>query len=328
MTSQQASSLIKSKALQIGFSACGIAEADRVSVEAEAELRHWLEVGYDADLHYMRAHESLRLDPRELHPGCRSLIVVALNYYPSSRQQGDIRFSTYAYGADYHYVLKHYLSQLSDYIAKEIAPLLSPQQSYDARPFVDSAPLMEHYWAYRAGVGFMGRNRLLIVPRVGSYCFLGILATNLSLSTDHPLSIGCGTCRRCLDACPTGALTSDPHMQTGSIVDARRCLSYHTIESRAAEIPAEIAAQMGNRVYGCDVCQECCPWNRRFARPTHVPEFLPSEQFLALDSDRLAAMSPGDFRRLFRHSAISRAGYKGLQRNLRVVRSNLGTPEE
>ena len=328
MTPEQAVALIKSHASELGFVACGIASAQRVAPEAEAEYRRWLHAGHAADMNYMQAHEELRYDPRLLHPGCRSLIVVALNYFPRCSQEGDLRFASYAYGADYHYVVKQRLTLLSDFIAAEVAPALMPGETYDARPFCDSAPMMEHYWAVQAGVGFMGRNRLLIVPHYGSYCFLGVLAVNLDLPADSPLTISCGTCRRCLDACPTGALHEEREFSsTGSMVDARRCISYHTIESRAEEIDVEIAAQMGNRVYGCDACQECCPWNR-FARPTEVVEFHPSEAFLSLNADALCRMTGGDFKRMFKHSAIMRAGYKGLLRNLKAVEQCRGDVEK
>ncbi len=315
LTPEEAVALIKKKAADLGFGACGIAEAAPVSETAAAELRQWLDAGYAADMTYMHEHKDLRLDPRLLFPGARSLIVTAMNYFPAVKQDSDLRFAYYAYGADYHYVIRSYLSQLFDYIQSDIVPHLSPGFHLEGRPFTDSAPLLEHYWAVRSGIGFLGRNRLLILPRRGSYYFIGTLIVNLPLPADRPLNISCGTCRRCLEACPTQALRPTA---TGTHVDARCCISYQTIENRTEEIPADVASRISDRVYGCDTCQQVCPWNR-FASPTRIPEFQPSPEFLALDTKGLLSMGSGGFKRLFRHSAVMRAGYKGLLRNVRYV---------
>jgi epoxyqueuosine reductase len=333
MTPAAAVTLIKAKARALGFDACGLATAEAVSPEAARDLQQWLDAGYAADMDYMHRNRELRLDPRLLQPGARTLIVTALNYYPETPSPSDLQFSYYAYGADYHYVIRGLLSELLEYIRTDIAPALMPGVELDGRPFTDSAPLMERYWAVRAGLGFIGRNRLLILPGRGSYFFLGTLAINLPLPADRPLHIGCGTCRRCLDACPTGALqfigTQDDGnadtlgnslpQQEQTTLDARRCISYQTIENRTDEIPADVAAHLAGRIYGCDACQQACPWNR-FARPTQVEAFRPLPEFLQLDAETLRALGGGGFKRLFRHSAIMRAGYKGLLRNLRYVK--------
>lgn len=315
ITPEEAVALIKKKAVDLGFEACGIAEAAPVSDVVAAELQHWLDAGYAADMAYMYEHRELRLDPRLLFPGARSLIVTAMNYFPAEKQKTDLRFAYYAYGTDYHFVVRSYLGRLFDYIQTDIIPHLDSGFSLDGRPFTDSAPLLEHYWAVRSGIGFLGRNRLLILPRHGSYYFIGILIVNLPLPADQPLKISCGTCRRCLDSCPTQALR---HTGTGTQVDARRCISYQTIENREQEIPTDVAERMSDRVYGCDACQQACPWNR-FATPTRIPEFQPLPEFLTLDTEMLRTMGNGGFKRLFRHSAVMRAGYKGLLRNLRYI---------
>lgn len=315
ITPAEAAALIKKKAAALGFEACGIAEAAPVSDAAATALQRWLDAGCAADMAYMHEHKDLRLDPRLLFPGARSLIVTAMNYYPAVKQETDLRFAYYAYGADYHYVIRNYLTRLLDYIGEEIVPRLHPGFTLEGRPFTDSAPLLEHYWAVRSGIGFLGRNRLLILPRHGSYYFIGTLMVNLPLPADRPLDISCGTCRRCMEACPTQALRP---AGAGTCLDARRCISYQTIENRKGEIPEEVAGRMEDRVYGCDACQQACPWNR-FATPTRIPEFQPSPEFLTLDAERLQSMGSGGFKRLFKHSAVMRAGYKGLLRNLRYV---------
>lgn len=308
MTKEQASSLIKQKAKQLGFVACGIVKAEPVEESAVAEQEEWLAKGYAAGMEYMHKNKSLRYDPRVLHPGTRSLIVVAMNYYPKIRQKTDVSFAYYSYGKDYHYVMKSYLSKLLDYI-KDV---VSPDNNVDGRAFADSAPIMERYWAKKAGVGFQGRNRLIIIPRVGSFCFIGVLAINLDLAYDKPLCVSCGKCHRCEEACPSRAIC-------GGFVDSNKCISYQTIENKTAHIPDEISSVMGTHVYGCDVCQQVCPWNR-FSKPTQIEEFFPSEDFLNLTSLSIESMNSGDFKRMFKNSAVERAGLKGLRRNIESVK--------
>ena len=310
MTKEQASSLIKQKAKQLGFVACGIVKAEPVEESAVAEQEEWLAKGYAAGMEYMHKNKSLRYDPRVLHPGTRSLIVVAMNYYPKIRQKTDVSFAYYSYGKDYHYVMKSYLSKLLDYI-KDV---VSPDNNVDGRAFADSAPIMERYWAKKAGVGFQGRNRLIIIPRVGSFCFIGVLAINLDLAYDKPLCVSCGKCHRCEEACPSRAIC-------GGFVDSNKCISYQTIENKTAHIPDEISSVMGTHVYGCDVCQQVCPWNR-FSKPTQIEEFFPSEDFLNLTSLSIESMNSGDFKRMFKNSAVERAGLKGLRRNIESVKKS------
>ena len=312
MTIEEASILIKQKAQSLGFSACGIAKAEAVDSDAVKEQEEWLSLGYAAGMEYMHKNKELRYDPTLLQPGAKSLIVVAMNYCPKVEKRTDVSFAYYSYGKDYHYVLKHYLSYLFKYIDDEIQPFLCPNIALEGRPFVDSAPMMERYWAKKAGVGFQGRNRLIIVPGVGSYCFLGILAVNIELATDSPISISCGKCHRCENACPTHAIKN-------GFVDSNKCISYQTIENRTSEIPHNVSSAIGTKVYGCDSCQQTCPWNR-FAQPTTFEEFSPSKEFLELDSSTIENMSGGDFKKLFKGSAVVRAGIKGLRRNLESVK--------
>ena len=249
-------------------------------------------------------HRTLRDDPQQLLPGAQSVIVVAMNYYPPRLLPPQApQFAYYAYGRDYHEVLRQRLRQLAVTIEQ-----WTPCQT---RVCVDSAPIRERYWAQQAGLGFIGVNNALILPGKGSYYFLGIVLTTLRLQPDAPCHLSCGQCRACMAACPTGALSGD------GAVDARRCLSCLTIEQRGP-LPEWVAAAIGHRVFGCDDCQKCCPHNRH-ARPTAVPELQPSDEFLALTHERIARMDQAEFSRLFGHSAVKRAKLAGLQRNLELI---------
>lgn len=311
MTIEEASDLIKKKCLELGFSACGIARAEAVDQNAVREHEDWLQKGYAADMDYLHRNKAMRYDPRLLEPGAKSLICVAMNYYPKQFVESDVSFACYSYGKDYHYVLKSYLSLLLKFIKEELSPELGLQKEVGGRAFADSAPLMERYWAKKCGLGFQGRNSLIIVPKVGSFCFLGVLAVDIELAYDTPIHISCGNCHRCEEACPTHAICN-------GVVDANKCISYQTIENKSVEIPADISLKMGKRIYGCDACQKACPWNR-FAVPTSFEEFSPSEDFLNISSQTIKNMSNGEFKRVFKNSAVSRAGLKGLKRNVSSV---------
>lgn len=297
---------IKAKAREIGFDACGIAEVR----EAESEMEYldrWIAEGCHADMAYMERNRGVRLNPAELVEGARSVISVAMNYYPEVKQkEGAPHIAYYAYGKDYHKVLKRRLRVLWQCITEQL-----PKET-DARAFTDSAPLLERYWAWRAGLGWIGKNTNLIIPGKGSFFFLGEIVTTLSLDYDSPMTSRCGTCRRCLDACPTGALTDDRRL------DARRCISYLTIENRGS-IPPQLAARLGDRLYGCDTCQDVCPWNR-FARATRCDDFRPSDAFLAFGEEDLQGFTREDYERIFAHSAVRRAGYEGISRTIAAKR--------
>ena len=296
---------IKDKAKELGFDACGIAEVSSADTEA-LFFDRWIAEGCHAGMKYMENYRDIRLNPAGLVEGARSLISVALNYYPVQKQSPDApRISYYAYGKDYHVVLKDKLRQLWQYITEE---LLSADEAPQARVFTDSAPLLERYWAWKAGLGWIGKNTNLIIPGKGSFFFLGEIVTTLELDYDSPRKNRCGDCRRCLDACPTGALESAGHL------NANKCISYLTIEHKG-DIPSQYAARLGDRLYGCDTCQEVCPWNR-FARPTREAAFFPSPAFLSLKKEDLQTFTRDDYNRIFAGSAVKRAKYEGLIRTI------------
>ncbi len=297
---------IKEKALELGFDACGIARATSVSAEHKAQLRAWLEDGYAAGMQYMHNHEDKRTDPTLLVEGAKSVICVALNYFPSTfRKPHDPYFSYYAYGEDYHDVMKHKLRELAAYINDNICPI-------QGRQFTDSAPVLERYWAQQAGIGFIGKNTQLIIPGKGSYFFLGELIIDLELTPDEPMSNKCGTCTNCLTHCPSKALVYPKGLNANS------CISYQTIENREDFISEPALSVIGNQVYGCDICQQVCPHNR-YAKGNTTPELQPSEAFLNLDKQALENLKIDEFRLIFKKSAIKRAKYEGLRRNIAVL---------
>ena len=297
--------IIEAEAMRLGFSACGFAKAEPVSEEMAAVLDRWTASGYHAEMGYMERNRDLRLDPTQLVPGCRTLIVVALNYYPKQiLPREGYQIAYYAYGKDYHRVVKDKLHQLLSYV-RTLAP------EVEGRAFCDTAPLLERYWAVKAGLGFVGLNRQLIIPGKGSYFFLGVLAVNMDLESEpHDMPLSCGGCKRCLLACPTGALTRDG-------IDCRRCLSYLTIEHRGP-IPEEMAHKLGRRIYGCDTCQQVCPHNKN-AESTEETAFDMSAEVAALTSEDWREMSAERYKALFKHSAMERAGYEGLKRNIELT---------
>jgi len=293
---------IRQTAFECGFDACGFAQATRVDDTAIQIYREWISEGKHDEMHYLANHLDLRDDPAALLPGTRTVISVALNYYPAVTQcENAPQFARYAYGKDYHEVVAERLDRLASQIIQ--------QWECDCRRCVDTAPVRERYWAQQAGIGFVGRNNQLIIPGKGSYFFLGELLTTLELPPDDPCQLTCGPCRRCADSCPTGAIDG-----SGTCLDARLCISCATIEHRSA-LPEKVAQRLGNRVYGCDACQTACPHNRN-AKPTSVTEFSPSEEFLSLSYESMSRMTEDDFRRIFRKSAVKRTKYSGLMRNL------------
>jgi|AGTN01.1.fsa_nt_gi Uncharacterized Fe-S protein len=294
---------IKQEALSLGFDACGICRADDCG--EEARYMQWLKGECHADMGYLERNIDKRIDPRLLVEGARSIISVALNYYPHIKLPDNVpQFAYYAYGKDYHDIVRRKLGQLFDRIKARF-----PEVS--GRYFSDSAPVLERFWAAKAGLGFIGKNTLLIIPGKGSYFFLGEIITDLELDYDAPVSQNCGKCRRCLDACPTGAIEK-PHW-----LNASKCISYQTIENRG-EISPSMAPLLSNNVYGCDICQKVCPWNR-FAKPHTTPEFFPSEAFLSLDLEKLKEMNEEEYCLIFRKSAIKRAKFSGLKRNVEAI---------
>lgn len=312
--------MIKAKALELGFSACGMAEAGPVSAEEEARLRRWLNEGRYAEMHYMANYLDKRLDPRLLMDGLKTIVSLAMNYAPRQRlAPGEPQIAAYALGKDYHDVMKQRIHLLAAYVFE----LLGREPNY--RAFVDSGPVLERYWAVQAGLGWIGHNNLLILPKAGSEFFLGELFLDIELDYDHPMANHCGLCHRCIDHCPTHALSADQF-------DASLCLSYQTIENRG-ELSEDAKAKMGDFIYGCDRCQLACPWNR-FAKPTTIAEFQPSDELLSMTRQQWEQLSVEDYRRLFKGSAVKRAKYAGLMRNIQNMTAhhqpsnNSGKPTE
>lgn len=302
---------IKDYAFSLGFDACGICKAEPITTDEESYFNSWTSSKFHAEMDYMARNQEKRFDPRLLVEGGRSIICVALNYYPEIKQAEDHpQFAYYAYGKDYHDVMKSKLNSLFDFIRT-----LSP--SINGRCFVDTAPVMERYWAAKAGLGFIGKNSLLIIPKKGSFHFLGEIIVDIDLEYDKPLTLSCGNCTRCLDACPTKAIVK------AKVVNAQRCISYQTIENKG-NIDEAVLPNLSNRFYGCDICQLVCPWNK-YARPHKTQEFKPSQAFLDLSAERLEAFTEEEYRAIFKGSAVKRAKFSGLKRNLAALNYNKRT---
>jgi epoxyqueuosine reductase len=301
---------IKAEAKRLGFFTCGIAKATRVSQEEEIHLRKWLAKGMNADMEWMNNYLDKRLDPRLLMDGLKSIVSVAMSYVPQKTLPSDEpQIAAYALGLDYHVVMKQKLHQLAAAIYGE-----EGVKSANYRVFVDSGPVLERYWAEQAGLGWVGKNRQLIIPHAGSMFFLGELFLDFETEYDHPIPNRCGKCTKCIDHCPTHAL------HVSRKFDSELCLSYQTIENRR-ELSQEAKKHMGNFIYGCDRCQQICPWNR-FAQPNHTPEFQPREELLNMTIDKWKQLSVEDYRRLFKGSAVKRVKYEGLMRNISNLFSN------
>lgn len=303
MSKSEITAYIKAEALRLGFDICGIAKAASVHNEVAAAYNNWLQEGKHATMLYMQRNCEKRLDPTQLVQGCRSIIVVAMNYAPKQQIEG---IANYAQGKDYHKVVKERLFLL----LQSINSVCEVQ----GRAFCDSAPVLERYWAREAGIGYIGRNRQLIIPGKGSNFFLGELLVDIELCYDNPEQRNlCGNCTRCIDNCPGGALNEKG-------LDANKCLSYLTIENRG-ELPENIGEMMGNCFYGCDRCQAVCPHNK-FSTPNDTPELQPSEALLKMTAERWQALSEKEYKSLFSESAVERCGYEQLVRNIKARRQN------
>jgi len=292
---------IKAKAEELGFLACGISRAEFLEDEAP-RLEQWLRQGKHGNMDYMANHFDMRLDPRLIVPGAKSVISLAYNYHtPLKQEDPEVpKLSTYAFGRDYHKVVKQRLKPLMEYIKLQFGDVAM-------RLFVDSALVLEKAWAKRSGLGWVGKHTNVIRQGVGSYFFLCEIIVDLDLAPDAPVTDHCGTCTRCIDACPTDAIT--PYG-----VDGSRCISYLTIELKDA-IPTEFAGKMENRVFGCDICQQVCPWNR-FSTPHKEPQFTPKPELMAMSADEWHGMTEVVFDRLFEGSPVKRTKFNGLRRNL------------
>lgn len=298
---------IKQSALSLGFDACGIAKADFLAEDA-VFLRNWLDEGMHGDMSYLNRNFDKRTDPRIMVPGCKSIVVVLLNYYPEALQNPSApKIGKYAYSEiDYHLVLKAKLNALEQLICLQYgADSITPNYQHS---FVDSAPVLERRWAERAGLGWIGKHKQLIHPGLGSYVFIGILMLNKEMEYDSPMRPKCGACTKCIDACPTKALNN-------GILDARRCISYLTIENKN-DIPFEFHSMLSNNALGCDICADVCPWNKKWARPHTHKELLVASNLLNWTMDDWKSMNKDTFNQVFKRSAIKRAGYEKLMRNL------------
>ena len=299
--------LIKAKARELGFMDCGISRAEFLGDERE-RLLSWLENKMQGEMAYMANHLEKRLDPRLLVENARSVISVLLNYYPFEKQADPEApvLSKYAYGTDYHFVMKDKLGGLLGYIQSEIAPC-------EGRCFVDSAPVLDRAWAARAGLGWIGKNTNLLSTEHGSFFFIGELIIDIELPPDDKIVRDhCGNCTRCMDACPTRAIVA-PY-----VLDARRCISYQTIENHG-EIDPKLKGKFENRVFGCDICQDVCPWNLK-SEAHHEPAFSPEETLMKLTKSEWESMDKPLFNALFRNSAVKRTRFEGLKRNVRFLR--------
>lgn len=297
---------IKQKAKQLGFLDCGIAKAGFLEEEAP-RLEAWLMHGMHGEMGYMANHFDKRLDPTLLVPGAKSVISLLFNYYSETKQSDPEapKISRYAYGVDYHFVVKDKLRQLVESMEAEIG-------AFEGRVFVDSAPVLEKVWAAKSGLGWRGKHTNLISKKKGSYFFLAEIICDLELSPDSPVQDHCGDCTRCIDACPTDAIEM-PYIVNGS-----KCISYATIELKSDTLPDFFKGKMENWVFGCDICQEVCPWNR-FSRPHQTAEFTPSEALLHMSKRDWEEISEEVFRELFRKSPVKRTKFEGLKRNIRFL---------
>lgn len=299
---------IKQKALEVGFHKIGVARAEALLRESEY-LKEWLENGFHGEMRWLEREPEKRIDPKLIFAEAKSIVVVALNYFtPHEHEETKAKgkVSRYAWGDDYHDVLKEKLRELLDFIK-------TLEASADGKICVDTAPVMDKAWAVRAGLGWIGKHSNLITKEYGSWVFLGEILLNLELEYDaETVENHCGTCTACLDACPTGALPAP------FIVDSRACLSYATIELRSSEFPPDIKEKMNGWLYGCDICQDVCPWNR-FEKPTEEARFEPRAGNASPDLGEILSLSPEKYAERFRRSAIKRAKLSGLQRNARAL---------
>lgn len=332
MSSRYSRKEIKVEAERLGFFACGIARAEPVDAETAAAVRGWISKGSQATMDYMANYTEKRLNPCLLVPGTKSIVSLAMNYAPAQTMpETEYQLAAYAYGQDYHDVMKAKLRQLAALIANKFegendsgvgendgdstaittpkTNETNPEPAGEIRVFVDTAPVLERYWAQRAGLGWIGKNHQLIIPRAGSMFFLGEIFLPYEFdSYDSPMPSRCGNCRRCIEACPTCAITDEWGF------DSEKCLSYQLIENRG-ELSEQAKQSMGTTIYGCDRCQTACPWNK-FAIPNTTPEFQPKSELLAMTKADWHNLTIDEYRALFKGSAVKRVKFDGLKRNI------------
>ena len=299
---------IKATAQRLGFNYCGIAKAQPLPDDAR-RLEQWLNKGMHGTMRYMENYFDLRIDPTKLVPGAKSVVTLLLNYFPSVQQQpADPQVSKYAYGNDYHEVIKDKLRLFLREIRETIGDV-------HGRGFIDSAPVLERSWAQRSGLGWLGKNGNLLTRQGGSFFFIATLIVDVALLYDDPfIKDYCGSCTKCIDACPTGAIRDN------KVIDGSKCISYFTIELKEALIPDNMQGKFGNWMFGCDTCQDVCPWNR-FSKPTTEDAFKPIPEILNFTTGDWEAHTEDAFKQIFKHSPLKRAKYRGIKRNLRFLQA-------
>ena len=311
-TKSKNTAFIKKTSQELGFMFCGISKAEFLEKEAP-RLENWLKQKKHGNMHYMANHFDKRLDPTKLVPGARSVISLAYNYFPENDlAKGDsYKIAKYAYGKDYHFVIKEKLKAFLEALQSEIGEV-------EGRVFVDSAPVMERQWAEKGGIGWIGKNSLLLNKTNGSFFFLAEIICDLELEYDGPVKDYCGTCTACIDNCPTDAIP-EPY-----VIDASKCISYFTIELKE-EIPEGFAGQFKDWIFGCDVCQDVCPWNR-FSKPHQESQFEPHADLGSMTKNEWEEITEEVFKKLFKKSAVKRTKLKGLKRNIAFLKK--GTSKE
>ncbi|SDG59749.1 tRNA epoxyqueuosine(34) reductase QueG [Winogradskyella thalassocola] len=299
------SEIIKAEAKRLGFLSCGISKAEFLETEAP-RLEAWLNKNMNGEMQYMENHFDKRLDPTLLVEGSKSVISLLLNYYPSETQTDtSYKLSKYAYGNDYHHVIKHKLKSLLYFIQDEIGEV-------GGRAFVDSAPVLDKAWAAKSGLGWIGKHSNLLTQQIGSFYFIAELIIDLELEYDHATTDHCGTCTKCIDACPTEAIT-EPY-----VVDGSKCISYFTIELKE-NLPSEFKGKFDDWMFGCDVCQDVCPWNK-FSKPHNEPLFNPHPQLLDMTKKDWEEITEDTFKKVFQKSAVKRTKFAGLERNIEFLK--------
>lgn len=303
---KEITALIKQKALEIGFNAVGISKAEKIDGFSQ-KYHEWLKAGYHAGMDYMERNIEKRENPKILVEEAKSVISLLTSYYPEQKQPVNIpQIAKYAYGVDYHFVIKDMMRQLWDFIAEQFPEL-------NGRIFVDSAPVPDKYWAVKSGLGWIGKNSCLINKKTGSFVFISELIINIELDYDNSFTKNyCGTCTKCIDACPTNAIVSEGK------IDSNRCISYQTIENKTDIIPAELKGKFSNRLFGCDICQDVCPWNKN-PITTEIEQFKPAGFIFSLTKEKWEQMDNMEFNRLFKNSPLKRAKLSGIKRNLKFL---------
>ena len=299
------SQLIKTEAKRLGFISCGISKAEFLHEEAP-RLENWLKKNMNGEMAYMENHFDKRLDPTRLVPDSKSVISLLLNYFPSETQASETyKISKYAYGTDYHFVIKDKLKQLTEFISEEIGDV-------HGRAFVDSAPVLDKAWAAKSGLGWIGKHSNLLTKQLGSFYFIAELIVDLDLEYDNPVTDHCGSCTACIDACPTQAIVAD------KVVDGSKCISYFTIELKN-EIPISQKGIFDDWMFGCDICQDVCPWNR-FSKSHNEPLFNPNPEILSMGKKDWEEITEDVFQKIFKNSAVKRTKFAGLKRNINFLK--------